>query len=113
MMQRPAIAASLVLALMISVGFSVQPAAASSNPCAERTIVDALITNFNATGAAQSRALKMVAVSQMATLGRIDGKLFCHAVVLDNEGASTPMTITMAHNPVGKIAWILRLDAAA
>ncbi|WP_158747509.1 hypothetical protein [Acidisphaera sp. L21] len=111
MMQRVTIPGMLAVALVV--GMSLQPAAASSNPCAERMVVDALVTNFNATEAAQSRALKMVAVSQMATLGRIDGKLFCHGVVLDSEGAVTPMTITMAHNPTGKIAWILRLDDAA
>ena len=89
------------------------PAHATANPCAEPKVAADLITDFNATAAAQSRALRIVAVTKLTTLYRIGGKLFCHGTVLDNQGADTPMTITMSAGQAGGTMWVLRLDEAA
>ena len=105
------VARILVIALVISLACRI-PANATANPCAEPGVANGLMTDFNATAVAQSRALRIVAVTQLITLRIGGGKLFCHGVVSDDQGADTPMTITVSANDAGGTMWVLRLDEA-
>jgi hypothetical protein len=85
-------------------------AASELNPCGQASVIHDLMRNFNANPAAKAQHLAMVDVVHMTTVAHVDGRLVCHGIVYDSEGAKTPMTITISRDAAGRPSWSLRLD---
>ncbi len=100
--------AAAVLALLQAIPDA--RAATNGNPCGQTGVIRELMTNFNATAAARSQHLAMVDVIQMTTVAQAEGRLVCHGIVFDSEGAKTAMTITIFRDAAGHPSWTLRLD---
>ena len=88
-------------------------AASDANPCGQASVIRELMASFNVTAAAKAQHIAMVDVVQdMTTIAHAEGRLVCHGIVYDSEGAKTAMTITIFRNAAGHPAWTLRLDDA-
>jgi hypothetical protein len=85
-------------------------AASELNPCGQPSVIHELMRNFNANPVAKAQHLAMVDVVHMTTVAQVDGRLVCHGIVFDSEGAKTPMTITIYRDASGRPAWSLHLD---